>query len=109
MDNLDLPYPISAFFRADSRHDDAVLGCFVPDGIVRDEGRTHEGRAAIAAWRVDAARRYTFTATPFRQEREGQSHIVTARVAGDFPGSPVDLQYRFHLERGLIASLEISP
>ena len=29
-------------------------------------------------------------------------------VAGNCPGSPVDLQYRFQLERGLIASLEIT-
>jgi hypothetical protein len=29
-------------------------------------------------------------------------------VAGNFPGSPADLQYRFRLERGLIASLEIT-
>jgi hypothetical protein len=30
-------------------------------------------------------------------------------VTGDFPGSPVDLRYRFRLEGGLIASLEIAP
>jgi hypothetical protein len=30
------------------------------------------------------------------------------RVSGNFPGSPVDLRYRFGLERGLIASLEIT-
>jgi hypothetical protein len=29
-------------------------------------------------------------------------------VTGNFPGSPVDLQYHFRLERGLIASLEVT-
>ena len=34
---------------------------------------------------------------------------VTARVTGDFPGSPVDLRYRFRLEGAAIARLEIAP
>ena len=33
---------------------------------------------------------------------------VTARVTGDFPGSPVDLRYRFTLEGATIARLEIT-
>ena len=33
---------------------------------------------------------------------------VTARVTGDFPGSPVELQYRFTLEAALIGRLEIT-
>jgi len=33
--------------------------------------------------------------------------IVTARVAGRFPNSPVDLQHVFVVEGGRIASLEI--
>jgi hypothetical protein len=35
--------------------------------------------------------------------------VVRSRVTGNFPGSPVNLRYRFRLERGLIASLEIAP
>jgi hypothetical protein len=34
---------------------------------------------------------------------------VTGRVTGNFPGSPVDLRYRFRLDHGLVASLEIAP
>jgi hypothetical protein len=33
----------------------------------------------------------------------------TGRGTGDFPGSPVDLQYRFTLEGDKIARLEIAP
>lgn len=33
--------------------------------------------------------------------------VVTARVAGDFPGSPIDLRYRFKLAGHQIAGLEI--
>jgi hypothetical protein len=35
--------------------------------------------------------------------------VVIASVAGNFPGSPVDLSYAFQLENGLILSLEITP
>ena len=33
--------------------------------------------------------------------------VVTSRVAGNFPGSPVNLEYVFGLERDKITSLEI--
>ncbi|CKU18089.1 Uncharacterised protein [Mycobacterium tuberculosis] len=45
---------------------------------------------------------------PFALEREDDFQIVRAKVTGNFPGSPIDLSYRFRLERGLIASLEIT-
>jgi len=33
--------------------------------------------------------------------------VVTAHVTGDFPGSPIDLRYRFKLVDRQIAGLEI--
>jgi len=35
-------------------------------------------------------------------------HVVYSHTAGTFPGSPIDLKLSFRLERGLIASLEIT-
>ena len=35
--------------------------------------------------------------------------IVTSRLVGNVPGSPVDLRYFFKLEGDKIASLEIIP
>jgi hypothetical protein len=109
MNEPNLPEPIAAYFQADTRDGRAVAGCFTRDGIVVDEGKTHEGQTAIAAWKADASRRYTYTTLPRRLERDGRRHIVTGCVTGDFPGSPVDLRYIFTLERSLIARLEITP
>ena len=39
----------------------------------------------------------------------GDLTVITSRLTGDFPGSPVDLRFFFRLERGKIASLEIIP
>jgi len=40
--------------------------------------------------------------------KEG-GYIVTSRLTGNFPGSPVNLRFSFHLERGKIAYLVIQP
>jgi len=107
MQPVTLPEPIAAYFRADSDDPQAVSTCFTKDAQVRDEGHTYDGRAAIQAWKDDSASRYRYIATPIALEKADRSHVVTARVVGDFPGSPVDLRYSFMLERGKIASLEI--
>ena len=75
---------------------------------MKDEGRTYTGLDAIKAWKAAASAAYTYTSEPFALEQKEGSHVVTSRVTGNFPGSPVDLRYRFRLERGLIASLEIT-
>lgn len=103
-----LPEPIAAYFAADRQnHAQALARCFTAQARVTDEGRTHVGPEAIAAWKAKASTQYRYTALPVSLDREAGAVVVTARVAGDFPGSPVDLRYRFRLERGLIAALEI--
>lgn len=108
MNDLHLPEPISAYFTADAHGGAAVARCFNPDGRVLDEGQTHTGLAAIEAWKAHTADRYRYTATPINVEKDERTYIVTSHVVGDFPGSPVDLRYAFTLERGKIATLEIS-
>ncbi len=63
---------------------------------------------AIKAWKAAASTQYTYTTEPFALAQQNGQHIVSSRVSGNFPGSPIDLQYRFRLERGLIVSLEIT-
>ena len=108
MSTLTLPDPISAYFVADAQSADALARCFIPQASVKDEGHTHTGRRAIQEWKAAAAARYRYKAEPFALHQEEEVQVVRAHVAGDFPGSPVDLQYRFRLGRGLIASLEIT-
>ena len=52
--------------------------------------------------------KYSATTEPFAIEKQGAETIVTCHVAGNFPGSPVDLRYRFALEGELIAALEVT-
>jgi hypothetical protein len=109
MKDLSLPEPIEAYFAADRRGGDAVARCFTDDGTVMDEGKTHTGPAAIAAWKTAASVRYTYVAEPFALEKRDRRYVVTSQVTGDFPGSPVELKFAFTLERGKIALLDIKP
>jgi len=108
MTALILPDPIAAYFAADKQNPEALARCFTAQAVVKDEGHTYAGLEAIKAWKAAASARYTYTIEPFALQQKEGYQVVTSRVAGNFPGSPVDLQYRFRLERGLIASLEIA-
>jgi len=105
---LQLPEPVAAYFAAANSDDaDRVAACFAADAVVRDEGRDRRGPAAIRAWAAEVRRKYRFHAEPTAAETTADLVVVTARVAGDFPGSPVELRYRFRLAGRAIVALEI--
>jgi hypothetical protein len=106
---LDLPKPIAAYFDADKVDSEAVTQCFTNDAVVKDEGHTHHGRAAIKRWKADVSTKYQYTNEPFACEEEDGKFVVTSRLAGNFPGSPVNLRFFFGLEGDRIVSLEIMP
>ncbi|MDH2428393.1 nuclear transport factor 2 family protein [Sphaerisporangium sp. TRM90804] len=108
-----LPAAITAYLAA-HRHDDipAQLSLFAADATVVDDGHTHTGLTAIAAWADHSAGAYTYTITPIAAERPAESdgdYTVTQHLAGDFPGGTVDLRFRFTLLDGLIRRLVIEP
>jgi hypothetical protein len=107
--SLSLPKPIAAYFTADSVDGEEVSRCFAENAIVKDEGRTHTGRAAIKKWKTDASAKYQYTSEPFASEEKDGKTVITGHLVGNFPGSPVDLRYFFKLEGDKIASLEIIP
>ncbi|UXH76161.1 nuclear transport factor 2 family protein [Roseateles amylovorans] len=103
-----LPRMIAAYFAADRQGPEAVARCFTEHATVKDEKRTFVGRGAIQSWKAAAQARFTYTTTPTGLAHDDGMIVVTGRVEGNFPGSPVDLRYRFQLEGDLIASLEIT-
>jgi len=74
---------------------------------VRDEGRTIEGLTAIKQRKSEIKKKYQHTVEPLACVREDGKTVVTNRVAGNVPGSPVNLEFVFGLEGNKIASLEI--
>src|SRR6516164_2399325 len=106
---LDLPGPIAAYFATDSEDGEAVARCFTEAAVVKDEGRTYRGRAAIRQWKEEVSTKYQYTCEPFAFEPGDGAVVVTSRLTGTFPGSPVNLRFFFVLEGGKIALLEILP
>jgi hypothetical protein len=107
--SLNLPKPIAAYFIADEVDGEAVSQCFTENAVVKDEGHTHKGRAAIKEWKTDASAKYQYTCEPFACEEKDGKIVVTCHLVGNFPSSPVDLRFLFKLEGEKIASLEIIP
>ena len=106
---LELPQPVAAFFIADKGNSEGVSQCFTENAVVKDEGHTYNGRAAIKKWKADVSTKYQYTCEPFACEQTDGRMVVTCRLTGNFPGSPVDLRFFFELEGDKIASLEVIP
>jgi hypothetical protein len=103
-----LATPIAIYIAAENRGDtEAMAECFAEDAVVRDEGRTINGLAAIKRWKAETKRKYQHTVEPLASVQKGDKTIVTNRLTGNFPGSPIELQFIFKLDGDKIASLEI--
>ena len=106
---LDLPRPIAAYFTADKGESEAVAECFTETAVVKDEGHAYHGRPSIKRWKQDASAKYQYVSEPLACEQKDGKVVVTCRLTGNFPGSPVNLRFFFGLEGDRIASLEIIP
>ena len=107
--NLRLPEPVAAYFTADKGDAEGLSQCFSENAVVKDEGHTYSGRAAIKKWKADASTKYQYTSEPFACKHKEVKFVVTSRLTGNFPGSPVNLRFFFGLDGDKIATLEITP
>ena len=106
--SVDLARPIAIYIAAENRGDtEALAQCFAEDAVARDEGRTIEGLATIRQWKTETKKTYQHTIEPLAAIQKDGKTIVTNRLTGNFPGSPIELQFIFKLEGDRIASLEI--
>ena len=109
MTATNLAQPVADYIAAANAQDiDAVAACFSNSAVVNDEKRERRGIAAIREWVVEVSEKYRPTVEVLGvAERDGRT-IVTGRISGNFPGSPVDLRYDFTVTDGRIARLEIA-
>jgi hypothetical protein len=63
----------------------------------------------VARWVAHTLAAYVFTVEPLRVARQKDETVVTCRLTGTFPGSPVEIRFLFRLDGDRIASLEIKP
>jgi SnoaL-like protein len=106
--DVNLPVPVAIYLAAENQgHTEIVAHCFTQSAVVRDEGQTIEGLAAIKQWEAETKRKYQHTIEPLTSAQKDGKIIVTNRLTGNFPGSPIELDFVFTLESDKIVSLEI--
>jgi len=106
--SIQLPAPIALYIRIEnSSEPERVLECFAPDATVHDESQTYEGVNAIKNWMLSTNKKYGHTITPLDLAEGDDQTVLKARLAGNFPGSPVTVNFSFVLADGKIHSLKI--
>ena len=106
--SLALPKPVTNYLAAiEAKDTDMLTLCFAEDALVRDEGRDYRGLDAIRSWKQETQTKYKYSMEPLDASVSGKTVQLRARLTGDFPGSPVDLDYTFTLANDKITSLEI--
>ena len=103
-----LPEPVATYLAAVKASDaEMFVLCFADDARVRDEGRDYWGIDAIRSWKRETEAKYKYVIEPLTASVSGEIVKLHARLTGDFPGSPVELNYTFTLANDKITSLEI--
>jgi len=105
---LDVPEPVAGYLAAEQAKDAAALSCcFTENGTVHDEGQDYHGRDAIRQRKYAADAKYRYVLQTLNVQIFGDLVTARARLTGEFPGSPVELDHIFKLSGDKIASLEI--
>jgi hypothetical protein len=106
---IELPSKIARFIEASNPRDlDRAVECFASDAVVEDEGRTHRGVEEVRVWKRETDERFVYTIEPYAVESRDGHTVVTGTLAGNFPGSPVELKYDFTLAGDAISSHRVS-
>jgi len=103
-----LPAAVTRYLEAANRSDAlAAADCFTADASVHDEDRDCAGRDAIRAWVAETSGKYRPAFTVLRTSVNGDDINLSVAVSGEFPGSPVTLDYQLRLRAGKIVTLTI--
>lgn len=99
---------MAAYLAAEEARDrEALIACFTDDALVRDEGRDHRGLDAIKNWRNGVESKFQYEVEPLDAAANGDTVALHVRLSGNFPGSPVELDYTFKIGDDKIRSLVI--
>lgn len=100
---------IARYFVLAARPDaESYFAQFAPDVVVEDDGRTHVGIDAVRSWRRSVPG-VSYAVRGVVPDGDG-GHLACADISGDFPGSPVLLDFAFTFgDDGRITRLVIAP
>ena len=103
-----LPKVLADFLSAQDKFDsDAFVKTFADNALVHDEGGEYRGSAEIKQWNEMTNQKYRTRMEPIAFEDSKDESILTIRMSGTFPGSPVEAKFHFVIKGGKIVSLRI--
>jgi len=106
--DLKLPEVIADYINASNTHNvTAVLACFSSSATVRDQNQTISGKKLIKDWIANTIAKFESRFEPLRMREGDDETALLVNVTGNFPGSPVTLNYQFKIKSGKILSLSI--
>lgn len=104
---MNLPKPIADFVEANARLDlESMLKPFLPDAVLIDNGKHHDGLAEIRRLLRDEAIAVKAIFEPDTFREDDGDVVLEGPAHGEFPGSPLRFTYRFALLDGAIKTLE---
>jgi hypothetical protein len=106
--SIKLPATVADYFAADEQKDlEKLSRCFTKDATVHDVNQEYQGLEAIKSWKEENDAKYQYVLEPMRTAVTEKNVRLHARLTGNFPGSPAELDYTFVLANGKISSLDI--
>jgi uncharacterized protein (TIGR02246 family) len=106
---MKLPAIITDLINAQNSSDfNAYAKCFTSDATVFDEGHDHQGKEPIKAWIESATAKYQTVMEPTDYVVVDDQAVLTVKVSGTFPGSPIVLKYNMEIAEGLVRTLKIT-
>jgi hypothetical protein len=104
-----LPKAIAQYVKGQNARDvAAILACFSKNAFVHDEGQDYRGEDKIKGWIEGTLKKYEFTIDPLAISGSSAG-VLTAKLSGSFPRSPVMLDFRYEIGDGRVSSLVIEP
>lgn len=104
---MNLPNVINEFLKAKNSFDSVAFAeCFSETAIVFDEGKTHTGKKEIEQWIDNSNKQHQDTLEPI--DYDEKEDILSAKVTGTFPQSPIILKFHFTITDETIQSLKVT-
>lgn len=105
---INLPATLAKYVEASNAGDTpATVKLFSESAVVQDDGEEFTGIEAIEAWIAESTRKYQAQLVPLDLLESGDHLVMRGRVSGNFPGSPLELDFDFVLSDDKITRLAV--
>ncbi|MES2425343.1 MAG: nuclear transport factor 2 family protein [Bacteroidota bacterium] len=85
----------------------AFTAAFAVNAIVNDENQVYHGRKEIRQWNETSNAKYQTCFEVLDYIKMNDEHILTIRMSGNFPGSPLAVKFHITVNDDLIVLLKI--